>query len=199
MSPGQTGHITGQMGRVPGTDGTHTRGCPAKILYVYCFFLSPVPWTPNRNEGTKTERWTPKTGTRAIPKTKTTSHSPKPPSYKTALLFPLDLMFTIRCLPFTASDSLIAPITFTYSLQSRESCSLSSGFDQVKQLGCRKWGCNKWGFKGCLATLPGNRPKSAFFALFLPFSPVSEGCEEHLENQENGGERPFSSDILRFA
>ena len=35
MSPGQTGHITGQMGRVPGTDGTHTRGCPAKILYVY--------------------------------------------------------------------------------------------------------------------------------------------------------------------
>ena len=25
MSPAQTGHITGQMGRVPGTDGTHTR------------------------------------------------------------------------------------------------------------------------------------------------------------------------------
>ena len=41
MSPGQTGHITGQMGRVPGTDRTHTRGCPAKILYVYWFFLSP--------------------------------------------------------------------------------------------------------------------------------------------------------------
>ena len=41
MSPGQTGHITGQMGRVPGTDGMHTKGCPAKILYVYCFFLSP--------------------------------------------------------------------------------------------------------------------------------------------------------------
>ena len=38
MSPGQTGHITGQMGRVPGTDGTHTRGCPAKLLYVYWFF-----------------------------------------------------------------------------------------------------------------------------------------------------------------
>ena len=37
MSPGQTGHVTGQMGRVPGTDGTHTRGCPAKILYVYFF------------------------------------------------------------------------------------------------------------------------------------------------------------------
>ena len=41
MSAGQTGHIMGQMRRVPGTDGTHTRGCPAKILYVYWFFLSP--------------------------------------------------------------------------------------------------------------------------------------------------------------
>ena len=41
MSPGQTGHITGQMGHIPETDGTHTRGCPAKILYVYWFFLSP--------------------------------------------------------------------------------------------------------------------------------------------------------------
>ena len=41
MSPGQTGHITGQMGRVPRTDGTHTRGCPAKILYVYWFFSFP--------------------------------------------------------------------------------------------------------------------------------------------------------------
>ena len=66
-------------------------------------------------------------------------------------------------------------------------------------LGCRKWGCNKWGLKGCLAALPGNRPKSAFFALFLPFSPFPRGCEEHLENPENGGKRPFSSDILRFA
>ena len=37
-------------------------------------------------------------------------------------------------------------------------------------LGCRKWGCNKWRLKGCLAALPGNRPKSAFFVLFLPFS-----------------------------
>ena len=44
MSPGQTGHITGQMGRVPGTDGTHTRGCPAKILYVYWFFSFPNGW-----------------------------------------------------------------------------------------------------------------------------------------------------------
>ena len=51
----------------------------------------------------------------------------------------------------------------------------------------------------CLAALPGNRPKSAFFALFLPFSPFSGGCEEHLGNAENGGKGPFSSDILRFA
>ena len=41
MSPGQTGHITGQMGRVPGTVGTHTRGCPAKILYVLLLFFFP--------------------------------------------------------------------------------------------------------------------------------------------------------------
>ena len=43
MSPGQTGHITGQTGRVLGTDGTHTRGCPAKFLYVYWFFSFHIP------------------------------------------------------------------------------------------------------------------------------------------------------------
>ena len=52
MSPGQTGHITGQMGRVPGTDGTHTRGCSAKILYVYWFFFFPQYWA---TEGRKTQ------------------------------------------------------------------------------------------------------------------------------------------------
>ena len=42
MSAGQLGHMTGQMGHVPGTDGTQTRGCPAKIPYVYIgFLLSP--------------------------------------------------------------------------------------------------------------------------------------------------------------
>ena len=68
------------------------------------------------------------------------------------------------------------------------------------ELGCRKWGCNKWGLKGCLAALPGNRPKSAFFALFLPFLTFSGGSEEHLGNPENGGQRPFpqiSSDFLK--
>ena len=42
MSAGQTGHMTGQMGHVHGTDGTHTRACPAKVLYVYCFFPQKV-------------------------------------------------------------------------------------------------------------------------------------------------------------
>ena len=67
-------------------------------------------------------------------------------------------------------------------------------------LGCRKWGCNKWGLKGCLAALPGNRPKSAFFTPFSAFSPFSGGYEEHLGNPENGGKRPFpqiSSDLLK--
>ena len=55
---------------------------------------------------------------------------------------------------------------------------------------------DKWGFKGCLASLPGNRPFPAFFVLFLPFSPLFGGLEEHLGNPENGGKRPFSSDVL---
>ena len=54
MSPGQTGHITGQMGRVPGTNGTYTGGCPAKILYVYCFFLSQLSNIEPHTIGTKT-------------------------------------------------------------------------------------------------------------------------------------------------
>ena len=60
------------------------------------------------------------------------------------------------------------------------------------QLGCSKWECSKWGLKGCLAALP---PKSTFFALFLPFSPISGGCKEHLKNQETEERRPFSSEI----
>ena len=39
-------------------------------------------------------------------------------------------------------------------------------YSPLEGLGCRKSGCNKCGLKGCLAALPGNRPKSAFFALF---------------------------------
>ena len=53
MSPGQTGHITGQMGRVPGTDGTHTRGRPAKILYVYWFFSFPMRWKRGKTRDRK--------------------------------------------------------------------------------------------------------------------------------------------------
>ena len=41
MSPRQTGHITGQMGRVSGTDGTHTGGVPPKFFMLIGFFLSP--------------------------------------------------------------------------------------------------------------------------------------------------------------
>ena len=41
-SAGQTGQTTGQMGHVQGTDGTQTRGDPAKILYVYWFFSFPI-------------------------------------------------------------------------------------------------------------------------------------------------------------
>ena len=37
-------------------------------------------------------------------------------------------------------------------------------------LGCRKWVCKKWGLKGCLAALPGNRPKSAFLPFFCLFA-----------------------------
>ena len=68
------------------------------------------------------------------------------------------------------------------------------------QLGCRKWGCNKWGLKGCLAALPGNWPKSAFFALFWPFSPFSGGPEfstwKIQKTEEKGLFPQISSDFL---
>ena len=54
--------------------------------------------------------------------------------------------------------------------------------------------------KGCLAALPGNRPKSAFFALLLSFFlPFSGRCEEHLgEKAEEKGLFPqISSDLLK--
>ena len=70
----------------------------------------------------------------------------------------------------------------------------------IFHLECRNWGCNKWGFKGRLAVSPGNRPKSAFFSLFLPFPPFSGGCEEQLENpisEEKGLFPQMSSDLLK--
>ena len=39
-----------------------------------------------------------------------------------------------------------------------------------QSISCCKWGCNKWGLKGYLGALPGNRPKSAVFGRFRPFS-----------------------------
>ena len=53
----------------------------------------------------------------------------------------------------------------------------------LKQFFCITWaaangGVTNGGLKGCLAALPGNRPKSAVFALFFClFLPFSRGCE----------------------
>ena len=61
-----------------------------------------------------------------------------------------------------------------------------------KHLGCRKWGCNKWGLKGRLAALPGNRPKSAKIALFLPRAPGKS-----RKRREKGLFPQISSDLLK--
>ena len=45
MSAGQTGHMTGRMEHVHGTDGTHTHtpgGVPSKFFMFLGFFLSPI-------------------------------------------------------------------------------------------------------------------------------------------------------------
>ena len=73
--------------------------------------------------------------------------------------------------------------------------SVTALLGRPQSLGCHKWGCNKWGLKGCLAALPGNRPKSAKIALFLPFSPFSGGCQEHLGNPEKRRKKAF---FLRY-
>ena len=64
-------------------------------------------------------------------------------------------------------------------------------------LGCRKWRCNKWGLKGCLAALPGNRPKSAFFGLFRPFPEGAKSTWEIQKTEEKGLFPPISSDFLK--
>ena len=64
-------------------------------------------------------------------------------------------------------------------------------------LGCRKWGCNKWGFKGCLAALPGNRPKSAFFALFRPFPEGLKSTWKIQKTEEKGLFPRIPSDFLK--
>ena len=56
------------------------------------------------------------------------------------------------------------------------------------------------GLKECLAALPGNRPKSALFALFLPFRPLPEGAKSTWEIQkteEKGLFPQISSDLLK--
>ena len=49
---GTDGTDDGTDGTCPRTDGTQTRGCPAKILYVYwCFSFPIVPESPGRTGG----------------------------------------------------------------------------------------------------------------------------------------------------
>ena len=64
-------------------------------------------------------------------------------------------------------------------------------------MGCRKWGCNKWGLKGCLATLPGNRPFSPFFCLFHPFPEGPSSPWEFQKTEEEGLFPQISSDLLK--
>ena len=67
MSAGQTGQMTGQMGHVHGTDGTHTPwGVPPNVFMFIGLFLSPVlrPCRPStavsRPSGPKTAKKSPK-------------------------------------------------------------------------------------------------------------------------------------------
>ena len=67
-------------------------------------------------------------------------------------------------------------------------------------LGCRKWGCNKWGLKGCLAALPGNRPKwafSPFFCLFRLFLDGAKSIWKIQKTEEKGLFPQISSDLLK--
>ena len=72
-------------------------------------------------------------------------------------------------------------------------------FSKNKERKDREWGCNKWGLKGCLAALPGNRPKSAFFAPFSAFFALFRRVRRAPGKSRKGGKRPSSSDILGFA
>ena len=46
-------NVPGTDGTYHGTDGTHTRGCPAKILYVYWFFFFPQKRKETEENGRK--------------------------------------------------------------------------------------------------------------------------------------------------
>ena len=57
----------------------------------------------------------------------------------------------------------------------------------------------KWGLKGCLpAALPGNRLKSAFFALFLPFCAFPGGTKSTREVQKTEGRGLFPQMRIRL-
>ena len=104
-----------------------------------------------------------------------------------------------------ASSSLLTPFGSNRERDTHLKTKLARILVIYFYLGCRKWGCNKWGFKGCLAALPGNRPKSGFFSLFLPFLPFSglpfsEGPNStwKIQKTEEKGLFPqISSDFLK--
>ena len=58
MSAGQTGQMTGQTGHVPGTDGTQTRGCPAKIPHALLVFFSPQCRVAEKKTARRRTSWT---------------------------------------------------------------------------------------------------------------------------------------------
>ena len=112
-------------------------------------------------------------------------HSPRH-AYSQGLIFRGKLSVV-----FFLSESRIRFVTQSFTA-CKEICHL--------ELGCRKWGCNKWGLKGCLAGLPGNRPKSAKIALFLLFRPFPESAKSTWEIQkteEKGLFPQISSDFLK--
>ena len=106
--------------------------------------------------------------------------------------------------PSRRSGATVCKRRFTYTLR----C-LASRFavrsDSIRhRFAAISWaaGCNKWGLKGCLAALPGNRPKSAFFALFLPFPPlfqrVRRAPDKSRKRRNWRGKSLGHSDLDRF-
>ena len=73
-----------------------------------------------------------------------------------------------------------------------------NSFILCKFVECCKWGCNKRGFKGCLASLHGNRRKWAFLP-FYAFLALFGRVRRAPGKSRKWTKTAFSSDILRFA
>ena len=58
-------------------------------------------------------------------------------------------------------------------------------------------GVTNGGLKGCLAALPGNRPKSAKFCLLRPFPEGAKSTWEIQKTEEKGLFPQISSDLLK--